>query len=43
MTRRMNTTNRPFHSLLTFGVGSRLIIAAVAASLLWALMGWALA
>jgi hypothetical protein len=39
----MSAPQRPFHSLLTLGVGPRLMIAAVAAALLWALMGWALA
>ena len=33
---------RPFHSLLTLGVGARLAIAAAATALLWAAMGWAL-
>jgi len=38
----MPQTLRHFHSLLTFGVGARLAIAAVAAALVWALTGWAL-
>ncbi len=39
----MSERTRPFHSLLTFGIGSRLAIAAVAAAVLWAIMAWALA
>lgn len=35
--------NRSFHSLMTLGIGSRLAIAALAAAVLWAIMGWALA
>ena len=38
----MSSPPRPFHSLLTLGVGARLAIAAAAAALLWAIMGWAL-
>lgn len=33
---------RPFHSLLTLGIGERLGIAAAAAALVWAVIGWAL-
>ncbi|HQV16539.1 MAG TPA: hypothetical protein PK620_16645 [Denitromonas sp.] len=33
---------RPFHSLLTLGVGARLAIAATAAAVLWVAMAWAL-
>lgn len=33
---------RPFHSLLTLGVGARLAIAAGAAAVVWAAMAWAL-
>ncbi len=39
----MPATSRPFHSLLTLGVGARLAIVTVLAAGLWLLMGWALA
>lgn len=39
----MPPVDRPFHSLLTFGVGARLAIAGVGVAVVWALMAWALA